>query len=142
MRSAPHDKSVGELVGQLGQQTSTLLHKEVELAKAELREKAQPAGKSAGMFGGAGLFGAGAFAAASAALIAALDTVVPTWLAALMVAVLYGAVSAALAFRGRDKLREAQPAAPQHTIDTIKDDIQWAKHPTTSATTSNAPAAR
>ena len=56
------DQPVGDLVKQLSEQTSALVRKEVELAKAELAVKGKKAGVGAGMFGGAGLFGFFAFA--------------------------------------------------------------------------------
>ena len=55
------DAPTGELFKRLSQQTSELVRKEVDLAKAELTEKGKTAGKGAGMFGGAGLFGVTAF---------------------------------------------------------------------------------
>src|SRR4051812_25040278 len=84
------DRPVGDLMKDLSEQTSTLVHKEVELAKAELAEKGKKAGAGAGMFGGAGLFGFFAFAGLTATLILALATVVDPWIAALIVTVVYG----------------------------------------------------
>ena len=65
------DRPTGELLRELSDQTTTLVKQEMELAKAELQEKGKQAGVGAGMFGGAGLFGLGAFAALTACLIAA-----------------------------------------------------------------------
>src|SRR5688500_9599130 len=93
--------STDELVGQLTDQTKTLVRHELELAKAELNEKGKKAGLGAGMFGGAGLFGLFAFAALTAALIGVFDTFAVFWLAALIVAVLYGAVAGVLALVGK-----------------------------------------
>ena len=59
------------------------------MAKAEIGEKGKQAGIGAGMFGGAGLFGVGAFAALTACFIAALELAMPIWLAALIVTVVY-----------------------------------------------------
>src|SRR6476659_11474443 len=87
------DQPVGDLVKQLSEQTSTLVRKEVELAKAELAVKGKRAGIGAGMFGGAGLFGLFALGALTAGLILLLATAMTAWLAALIVAVVYGAVA-------------------------------------------------
>jgi len=57
------DRPTGELLRDLSDHTTTLVKQEMELAKAELQEKGKQAGVGAGMFGGAGLFGLGAFAA-------------------------------------------------------------------------------
>jgi uncharacterized membrane protein YqjE len=122
------DASTGDLFKRLSQQTSELVRKEVDLAKAELTEKGKTAGKGAGMFGGAGLFGLTAFFALTACLIALLGTAMEVWLAALIVTVLYAAVAGVLALIGRRKLKEATPPAPEQTIETLKEDVQWAKN--------------
>jgi uncharacterized membrane protein YqjE len=128
MRELP----VGELLKQLSQQTSTLVSKELELAKAELAEKGKKAGVGAGMFGAAGLF---AFAALTACLIAVLDTAMPLWAAALVVAAVYGAVAGVLALRGRTEVKAATPPMPEQAIESSKEDVQWAKQQAKSART-------
>src|SRR3954462_14924351 len=85
------DRPAGELMKQLSDQTTTLVRKEVELAKAELALKGKKAGRGAGMFGAAGLFGFFAFAALTATLILALATAVAPRLAAPIRAGGYGA---------------------------------------------------
>jgi uncharacterized membrane protein YqjE len=130
--SDARDRPVAELVKDLSQQTSTLVRKELELARAELQEQGKTAGKGAGLLGGAGAAGLLALGALSAALIALLDKAMATWVAALIVMVLWAIVAVALAQAGRSTLRRATPPAPQ-TLETVKEDIQWAKHPTGSA---------
>jgi uncharacterized membrane protein YqjE len=123
----PRDQSVPELLKQLSQETSTLVKQELDLAKAELSQKGKEAGAGAGMIGGGALFGLGAFGALTACLIALLATALDhTWLAALIVAVVYGAIAGVLALRGKDKLQEATPPIPQ-TQETVKEDVAWAK---------------
>ena len=121
------DRSTGELLKQLSNETTTLVKQEIDLMKAELAEKAKPAGIGAGMFGGAGLFGVGAFLALTAFFIALLDGVLPIWAAALIVAAVYAAIAGVLALTGRQKVREATPVAPVETIESVKEDVQWAK---------------
>src|SRR5213595_1843391 len=121
------DRPVGDLMKQLSEQTSTLVRKEVELAKAELAVKGKKAGIGAGMFGGAGLFGFFAFAGLTATFILALATAVAPWLAALIVTVVYGAVAGVLALQGKNKVDEAGPPQPEQTVETVKEDVQWAK---------------
>ena len=121
------DRSTGELLKQLSNETTTLVKQEIDLMKAELAEKAKPAGIGAGMFGGAGLFGLGAFLALTAFFIALLDGAMPIWLAALIVAVVYAAVAGVLALRGKQKVQEATPVAPEQTMESVKEDVQWAK---------------
>jgi hypothetical protein len=116
------DQSTAQLVKRLAAETSTLVRQEVELAKAELGEKARVAGKGAGLLGGAGALGL---------LATAIDHV---WLAALIVGIVYAAIAGVLALRGRDRMREAAPPAPEQTIETVKEDVEWAKTRTRSAT--------
>ena len=127
------DRSIGDLLKQLSQETSTLVRKELELAKAEMTEKGKQAGLGAGMFGGAGIAGFLALGALTACLIMALDTAMEGWLAALIVTVLWAAVAGVLALTGRSKVKEATPAAPEQTVETVKEDVQWAKTRTQSA---------
>ena len=104
------DRSVGDLLKELSEQTSTLVRQELELARAELTQKGRAAGIGAGMFGGAGLFGLLALIALTACLVMALDRAMVDWLAALVVAAAYAAIAGALALQGRNKVREAAPA--------------------------------
>ncbi len=121
------DKSLGELVATATRDLSLLVHKEVELAKAEIKQDVAAAGKGAGMFGGAGLFGVFGFAALTAAIAAALDLAMATWLAALIVAVVYFAIAGIAALMGKKKVDQATPLAPQQAIDTTKADVEVAK---------------
>src|SRR3954453_12569153 len=127
------DRPVGELMKELSEHTSTLVRKEVELAKAELAVKGKKAGVGAGMFGGAGLFGFFAFAALTATFILALATVVPAWLAALIVTVVYGAIAGVLALQGKNKVQEATPPVPERAVDSTKEDVAWVKTKAKSA---------
>jgi uncharacterized membrane protein YqjE len=121
------DRSLGELLKQLSEQTTRLVHQEMELAKAELQQKGRQAGAGAGMFGGAGALGLAALGALTACFILALDAVMPAWLAALIVAVVYGIIAFVLVKRGQDKLMQATPPVPEQTIETVKEDMEWAK---------------
>jgi uncharacterized membrane protein YqjE len=125
--TAMNEQSIGELVKQLSEQTSALARKEVELAKAELTEKGKRAGVGAGMFGGAGLFGLYALGALTACVILALATAMAGWLAALIVAVVYGAIAGVLALTGKSKVQQAGPPVPQEATESVKEDVQWAK---------------
>ena len=71
-RGAPQDVTVGELAVQLTEQTSRLVHDEVELAKAEIRESVKHAGIGAGLFGATGLLavlGLGTLVAAAVVVV-------------------------------------------------------------------------
>ena len=121
------ERSLGELFGKLSNETSTLIRQEMELARAELTEKGKEAGKGAGLFGGAGavaLLGAGAL---TAGIILLLDLAIAGWLAAILVGLVYVAVAAVLGLKGRDRIQAATPPVPEQTVDTVKEDVEWAK---------------
>jgi hypothetical protein len=123
---------IGELVKDLASQTSTLVRQEIQLAQAEVTQKGKVAGKGAGMLAGAAVAGLLALGALTAALIALLDKAMATWVAALIVMALWAIVAAVLAKTGQTALKRATPPAPQ-TVETVKEDIQWAKTQTGSA---------
>ena len=121
------DGPTAELLKRLSDQTVTLVRQELDLAKAEVAEKGKKAGLGAGILGGAGLFGLLALGALTACLVMALDTGMEGWLAALIVAAVYGAIAGVLALTGKNKVREATPAVPEETLETVKEDVEWAK---------------
>jgi uncharacterized membrane protein YqjE len=126
------DQPIGLLVKELAGQTSTLVRQEIQLAQAEVTSKGKLAGRGAGMLAGAAVAVLLALIALTACLIVALDSAVPLWLAALIVTLVWGLIGAVLATRGRRELQHATPPVPQ-TIETVKEDIQWAKTQTGSA---------
>jgi uncharacterized membrane protein YqjE len=126
-RTDLQDTPLNELVKQLSDQTTHLVRAEVELAKAELAQKGKQAGIGAGMFGGAGLFGLFGFGALTAAIIAILATAMATWVAAVIVAVVYFAIAGVAALMGKNRVKQATPLAPQQAIDTTKADVEVTK---------------
>ena len=121
------EQSLPELLKQLSEQTTRLVHQELELAKAEITQKGKQAGMGAGMFGGAGALGLAALGALTACFILALNAVMPAWLAALIVAVVYGIIAFVLVKQGQAKIKAAGPPVPEQTIETVKEDVEWAK---------------
>src|ERR687892_108740 len=106
------DRSVGELVNQLSEQTSTLVRQELRLAQTELQEKGKRVGLGAGMFGGAGLvalYGVGAL------------------VAAVIVGVVLLAVAGILAMLGRKQVKRGTPPLPQQAIESAKRDVDEVK---------------
>ncbi|QCW51603.1 phage holin family protein [Nocardioides dongxiaopingii] len=132
--SASHDpagsghetRSLGEIVGEVTADLSTLMKQELELAKVELKQEATKAGKGAGMLAGAGVAGHLVLVFLSLALMFVLDNVMPIELAALITAVVWGVVAAILAVLGRSNLKKANPQLPK-TQQTLKEDASWAK---------------
>jgi MFS family permease len=129
------ERPVGDLVKQLASQTSTLVRQEIDLAKAEFAEKGRVAGQGAGLMSGGAVVGLLAAGALTACAVLALNRAMADWLAALIVAVVLGAVAAVLALQGRNRIKHATPPAPQQTVETLKEDVEWAKTRTPSART-------
>jgi nitrate/nitrite transporter NarK len=98
--------SLGELLGDVTRDLSTLMRQEVELAKAEAKQSATKAGKGAGMLGGAGVAGHFVLVFLSLALMFALGALMPLGWAAVIVAVIWGIIAAVLASIGRKELKQ------------------------------------
>jgi uncharacterized membrane protein YqjE len=126
-RSEQSDRPLGELVKELSEQTSTLVRKELELARAEVTQKGKAAGIGAGMFVGAALFGVLALGALTACLILVLAEAMDGWLAALIVTAAYGAVAGVLALTGKRKVGEATPPVPEQTKESVRQDVEQTK---------------
>ncbi|MGN7150471.1 phage holin family protein, partial [Arthrobacter sp. SAFR-179] len=98
--------SLGELLGDVTRDLSTLMRQEVELAKAEAKQSATRAGKGAGMLAGAGVGGHFVLLFLSLALMWALGAIMPLGWSALIVAVIWGIIAAVLASIGRKELKQ------------------------------------
>lgn len=120
------DRSLGELFSEMTTDISTLMRKEIELAKVETKEEVQKAGKAAGMLGAGALMGYLALLFLSFALAWLLDNFLWRELAFLVVAVLYGIAAAVLAKSGQKKMKEVNPV-PEQTVETLKEDAEWAR---------------
>ena len=111
--------SLGDLLGEVTRDLSTLMRQEIALAKAELKESATRAGKGAGMLGGAGYAGLMAIFFLSIALWWGLGFLVGLVWSAIIVAVIWGIIGAILYANGRKQLKTVE-GAPQ-TVDTLKE---------------------
>ena len=125
----PADHSVGDLLGRVTSDLSTLMRQEVELAKVEIKEEATKAGKASGMLLGAGLVGYLVLVFLALAVMFGLDQVMPIGWAAVITAVLLGLVAAVLFAVGRRQFQQVNPK-PEQTVETLKEDVQWAKNRT------------
>jgi len=121
------DRPIGELMSELARETSTLVRQELELAKVEMTEKGKRAGAGAGMLGGGAIAALLALGSLTAFAILVLATFLPEWAAALIVTAVWGAVAAVLALRGRERVQEAGAPVPEKAIDSMKEDVEWAK---------------
>ena len=111
--------SLGELLGDVTRDLSTLMRQEVELAKAEAKQSATKAGKGAGMLAGAGVAGHFVLVFLSLALMFALGALMPLGWAAVIVAVIWGIIAAVLASIGRKELKQIK-GIPQ-TSETLSE---------------------
>ena len=111
--------SLGDLLGEVTRDMSTLMRQEVELAKVELKQSATRAGKGAGMLAGAGVAGHFVLLFLSLALWWALGNVLGLGWSGVVVAIIWGVVAAILAAMGRKELN-AIKGMPQ-TADTLQE---------------------
>jgi uncharacterized membrane protein YqjE len=125
--SSASDASTSELVTRLTQQSTELIRSELKLAQVEMTEKAKHAGVGAGLFGGAGLVALYGVGALIATIILALSLLMPAWLSALIVTVVLFAIAGVVALMGKKQVSQATPAAPKHTIESVKQDVDTIK---------------
>jgi hypothetical protein len=119
------DKSIGELFGELTADLGHLFRQEVQLAKTEARDEMQRVGQGLGMLAAAAISALLALTLISFAAAWWLDKAMDRGLAFALVAVFWIIVGAVLASVGKKRLAAAKPL-PQ-TVDTLKEDMRWAK---------------
>ena len=127
------ERPLGEVARDLTRDLSLLVRQEVELAKSEMAEKGRVAAPGLGMIGGAGVVGLMAAGALTAFLVLVLSIVLDEWLAALLVGLVLAVVAFLLAKQGKERVEEAGTPLPEQTIETVKEDVEWAKNRATSA---------
>jgi len=118
---------VGAIVHRLSEQIPELVRSEMRLAQAELTQKGKRAGVGLGMFSVAGLMAYLGLCVLIATAVIALGLVLPLWASGLIVAGVLFLVAAVAAIGGRSELKEATPAAPEHAIAGVKEDIATVK---------------
>ena len=121
-----NSESLGDLFSRLTADLSKLMHDEVELAKVELKETAKEAGTAGASIGVAGVLGLLSLLLLSFAAAWGLAEVVPEGVAFLIVGAVYGIVALALLAFGRQRLKAVNPV-PEQTVETLKEDVAWAK---------------
>ena len=127
------ERPMGEVAKSLTSDLSLLLRQEIDLAKAEMAEKGRTAAPGLGMFGGAGIVGLCAAGAVTAFLILVLSTFLPDWAAALVVGAVLATVAYVLVQQGKERVADAGAPVPEQTIETVKEDVEWAKTRASSA---------
>lgn len=122
------DPSLGDLVATATRDLSSLMRQELELAKVEIKRDVVAAGKGAGGLGAAAFSGLLGVIFLSIAAAYALGRVVPLGTGFLIIGVVYLVVAALAGLIGLRSFKKVSP--PTRTIETLKDDAAWAKHPT------------
>jgi hypothetical protein len=133
MENELRERPIGEVAKSLTSDLSLLLRQEIDLAKAEMAEKGRTAAPGLGMFGGAGIVALCAAGALTAFLILVLSTFLPDWAAALVVGAVLATVAYVLIQQGKERVADAGPPVPEQTIETVKEDVEWAKTRASSA---------
>ena len=127
------ERPIGEIASDLTRDLSLLVRQELRLARAEMAEKGRVAAPGLGMIGGAGLVGLMAAGSLTACVILALAIVLPEWLSALIVGGVLSAAAYLLVKRGKEQVGQAGTPIPEQTLETMKEDLEWAKTRATSA---------
>ena len=127
------ERPLGEVARDLTKDLSLLVRQEIALAKAEMSEKGRTAAPGLGLLGGAGVVGLAAAGALTAFAILVLATFLPHWLAALIVGAVLAGVAYLLLRRGKERVEQAGKPVPEQTIETVKEDVEWAKTRASSA---------
>ena len=127
------ERPLGEVARDLTRDVTLLVRQEVALAKAEMAQKGRVAAPGLGMIGGAGVVGLMAAGALTAFLIIGGSIFLPEWLSALIVGAVLAAVAYVLVKQGKERVEEAGAPVPEQTIETVKEDVEWAKTRATSA---------
>ncbi len=123
------DRSIGQLFAELAQETATLVRQEVQLAKEEMSQKASRVGKDVGFLAVGGAVAYAGLLAIIAGVIFLLGLAIPLWLSALLVGIVVALVGYFLVRKGLDALKQ-ENLTPQETINTLKEDKEWAKDQT------------
>lgn len=122
-----NDRSVPEVLQDIVRNLQEIIRSEFRLAKTEIKEEASKARKPSMAIGLGALLAIYAVGILLLAIFYALSTVVAPWLAALIVGVVVLALSGAFITTGTKRLKEVR-AVPEKTIESVKENLQWAKN--------------
>jgi Putative Actinobacterial Holin-X, holin superfamily III len=118
------ERSLATLLSDLASETILLLRQELALLKAELHEKFNRIGQGAGALGAGALVAFSGWLVLLAAAVLGLATVVPPWLAALIVALLVLAIGVGLLLFGKNRF-DAQALTPRRSLRSLREDEAW-----------------
>jgi hypothetical protein len=118
------ERSITTLLSDLASETILLIRQELALLKAELHEKFSRVGQGATALGAGALIAYSGWLVLLAAAVLGLATVLPAWLAALIVALVALAIGGALVYIGKSRF-DADALMPQRTLRSLREDEQW-----------------
>jgi uncharacterized membrane protein YqjE len=123
------DRSFSELLQGIIHNVQDIVRSEVRLAKTEIREEAIKAKASLLLLGAGAVTGLFAILFLLLMIVSALALIVPNWAAALIVAVALAVVAGVMLAGGVKSFQKLHPT-PELTVESIKENIQWAKQQT------------
>jgi uncharacterized membrane protein YqjE len=124
-----NNRSIADVLQDIVGNVQTIIRSEVRLAKTEIADEASKAGRAAGMMAGGTVAALFTVWLLLLTFLFALATVMPTWTAALLLCVLMAIVAAVLLTVGKKRLKTVH-AKPEKTIESVKENVQWAKSQT------------
>lgn len=124
MREVMEDRSLGDLLNELNQQTRTLISQEVRLAKTEVAEKGKQAGKAVGFIAVGGFVAYAGFLAIIAGIVFVLANVVPLWVSALIVGVIVALIGYLVLQKGIGDL-SPERLRPKNTAQSMRENKEW-----------------
>jgi hypothetical protein len=120
-------RGIGDLLGDLGRQVSTLVRKEIDLARVEVTSSVGRMGRGAAMAGAGGaLVYAGLLVLLGAAVFALIDAGLDAWLAALIVGGIALIIGAVVTSTGVKQV-QATNMAPTQTAETVRENVEFVK---------------
>lgn len=124
------ERSIGELLAQLSQETAELMRRELRLTEAEMTQKAYRAGKNAGFLAAGGAVAYAGLLSTMAGLIMLLGRRRRRpWLSAFLVGLSAAAAGSLLALKGLDALKQ-EGITPRETFETLEENREWLKDQT------------
>jgi uncharacterized membrane protein YqjE len=123
------DRSFSDLLQDIIRNVQEIVRSEVRLAKTEIREEAAKTKASMVLLGAGAVTGLFAILFLLLMIVSALALVMPNWAAALVVGAAL-AVAAGVMLAGGVKSFQRIHPTPDRTVETIKENIQWAKQQT------------
>ena len=127
-RRSAEERSIGALFGELSQDMGLLVRQEAQLAKTEMQAKlSKVTGDLVSLAAGGLVAMVGGLALTAAVILLLIDPIgLKPWLSALLVGAILGIAGWVMLQRGLKDLKQTDPT-PRRTVETIKEDIQWAK---------------